>query len=63
MSPRVGTRSAVTVRLVRWYRTDEGWASEIVHGRLLEHHGGVWRLLDGAVTRDYPDTDWSLCHE
>ncbi|MWV50786.1 hypothetical protein GRS96_16065 [Rathayibacter sp. VKM Ac-2803] len=63
MSPRVGTRSAVTVRLVHWYRTDDGWASEIVQGRLLEHHDGVWRLLVGTATLDYPDSDWSLCHE
>ncbi|MCJ1695262.1 MULTISPECIES: hypothetical protein [Rathayibacter] len=48
---------------MRWYRTDDGWRSEVVHGRLLEHQAGVWRLLDGDEVHDYPDSIWSLCHE
>jgi hypothetical protein len=63
MSQRVATRSSVSIRLVRWYRTDDGWRSEVVHGRLLEHQAGVWRLLDGDEVHDYPDSIWSLCHE
>ncbi|SMH31740.1 hypothetical protein SAMN06295885_0630 [Rathayibacter oskolensis] len=63
MSPRVGSRTAVTLRLVRWHRTDDGWASEIVQGRLLDHHGGVWRLLVGDDPRDFADDVWSPCHE
>lgn len=63
MSSRLTARPSVTVRLVRWYRTDDGWESEVVRGRLLEHHDGVWRLLDGDDVHEYPDALWSLCHE
>ncbi|QHC59664.1 hypothetical protein [Rathayibacter sp. VKM Ac-2760] len=65
MTHRLQSRQSVTVRLVRWFRTEDGWQSEIVRGRLLEHHDGVWRLLaaEDDTSRDYPDTTWSLCHE
>lgn len=65
MTHRLQTHPSVTVRLVRWFRTEDGWQSEIVRGRLLEHQQGVWRLLDpeDGTSRDYPDSVWSLCHE
>ena len=62
MTTRV-SHTATTVRLVRWYRIDSDWLSEVVTGRLLEHHEGRWRLLVGEKVRDYPDEVWSLCHE
>ncbi|MHC2184884.1 hypothetical protein [Rathayibacter agropyri] len=55
--------TASTVRLVRWYRVDSDWLSEVVTGRLVDHHGGRWRLLVGERPRDYPDAVWALCHE
>lgn len=63
MSTRLHSRQSLTVRLVRWYRTDDGWQSQVVRGRLLEHQRGVWRLLDGEEVAEYPDAVWSLCHE
>ncbi|KZX21145.1 hypothetical protein [Rathayibacter tanaceti] len=62
MSTRL-RHTATTVRLVRWYRIDSDWLSEVVAGRLLEHQAGRWRLIVGGSVRDYPDADWSLCHE
>lgn len=55
--------TASTVRLVRWYRVDSDWLSEVVTGRLVDHHGGRWRLLVGERPHDYPDAVWALCHE
>ena len=65
MTHRLQSHQSVTVRLVRWFRTEDGWRSEVVRGRLLEHRDGVWRLLDTEddAPREYPDSDWSLCHE
>lgn len=63
MTTRLRSRQATTVRLVRWYRTDDGWRSEVIRGRLLDHHAGVWRLVDGEEAVEYPDDVWSLCHE
>ncbi|MCJ1705584.1 MULTISPECIES: hypothetical protein [unclassified Rathayibacter] len=65
MTHRLQPHQSTTVRLVRWFRTVDGWQSEIVRGRLLEHHDGVWRLVsfEDGEEREYPDAAWSLCHE